>query len=220
MAGDDRRTRRGLFQAGVVAVLLCLLVVFLGVLGVMRAVDEGAGLGEAILQIPGELLVALLFFGGLAWLGLRGRDYPADDLVAPDPSRAVLLVETNPKYPPVIQAALRDLAARGFAPQTLEPLIYRLAWRAGIALPPPQFGHFGACFLVLLSLAILPCAVIVFAHLTSDGNGDLDLSTTLGFVLFTWGLLAALIALYQQSRARRSGVPPWREFKARFSTGR
>ena len=44
--------------------------------------------------------------------------------------------DVNPHYPVVIQSALRFLDDKGLARAQSAPLLHRLLWRAGIALPP------------------------------------------------------------------------------------
>ena len=45
--------------------------------------------------------------------------------------------DINPRYPAVIQSALRFLDDKGLARVQSAPLLHRVLWRMGIALPPP-----------------------------------------------------------------------------------
>lgn len=56
--------------------------------------------------------------------------------------------DINPRYPAVIQSALRFLDGKGLARVQSAPLLHRLLWRAGIALPPPILAGFGTNALV------------------------------------------------------------------------
>ena len=56
--------------------------------------------------------------------------------------------DINPRYPAVIQSALRFLDGKGLARVQSAPLLHRLLWRMGIALPPPILAGFGTNALV------------------------------------------------------------------------
>ncbi|KAF1055488.1 MAG: hypothetical protein GAK43_00283 [Stenotrophomonas maltophilia] len=44
------------------------------------------------------------------------------------------------RYPPRVQAALRQLDAAGVPRRQSAPLLYRLLWRTGISAAPPILG--------------------------------------------------------------------------------
>jgi hypothetical protein len=112
-----------------------------------------------------------------------------------------------------VQHAVDDLIDRGVRKQTAAPLLYRLLWRARIAVPPPLYqGFLGNAFfhgpLIGVPLgALLACAD---RRLAPDG------ATILGTIAGT--IFGVLMALYYRWYAWRLDLPKWTDFDHRQFT--
>lgn len=119
-----------------------------------------------------------------------------------------------------IRAAVDGLAARGVPRWIIAPPLYRLAWLAGVRLPPPLFQSFPQILLTNTLgfgfLGILTLSPIVVA-MDPGVPARVLRATLLGlipaaslFIGFVYGLA---IGAFFRARARELRLPPWRSYR-------
>jgi hypothetical protein len=119
-----------------------------------------------------------------------------------------------------IRAAVDGLRARGVPRWIVAPPLYRLAWLAGLRLPPPLFQSFAQILLtntlgfgVLGVLTISPIVVLM-----DPGVPPRVLRVTLLGVIPAASLLIGFvygmaIAGFFRARARELRLPPWHGYR-------
>ena len=103
--------------------------------------------------------------------------------------------DINPRYPAVIQSALRFLDGKGLARVQSAPLLHRLLWRLGIALPPPILAGFGTNALVQGLLFGLFWTALMWLMLWQGSERPLALLLVAGAVTGEELLLAVAVGL-------------------------
>lgn len=121
--------------------------------------------------------------------------------------------EINPRYPAVIQAALRFLDGKGLARVQSAPLLHRLLWRMGIALPPPILAGFATNALVQGLLFGLFWTGLMWLMLWQGSERPLVLLLLAG--LSAGALFGIVMAALMRSLRRHRKLPDWRQFLAR-----
>ena len=121
--------------------------------------------------------------------------------------------EINPRYPAVIQAALRFLDGKGLARVQSAPLLHRLLWRMGIALPPPILAGFVTNALVQGLLFGLFWTALMWLMLWQGSERPLALLLAAG--LLAGALFGVVMAALMRSLRRHRKLPDWRQFLAR-----
>ena len=121
--------------------------------------------------------------------------------------------EINPRYPAVIQAALRFLDGKGLARVQSAPLLHRLLWRMGIALPPPILAGFATNALVQGLLFGLFWTGLMWLMLWQGSERPLVLLLLAG--LLAGALFGIVMAALMRSLRRHRKLPDWRQFLAR-----
>lgn len=104
-------------------------------------------------------------------------------------------------------AALDHLSALGVPRLAREPLLYRLAWRMGLHLKPPHFGH----FLPNAVMASIPCSVASAAAFTAltTLSARFDASSVPEVSLAVGAYFGVAMALYYRYSARWLELGPW-----------
>lgn len=121
--------------------------------------------------------------------------------------------DINRHYPAVIQSALRFLDSKGLARGQSAPLLHRLLWRAGIALPPPILAGFGTNALVQGLLFGLFWTALMWLMLWQGSERPLVLLLVAG--LLAGALFGMVMAALMRSLRRHRKLPDWRQFRAR-----
>jgi len=124
-----------------------------------------------------------------------------------------LMNDINPRYPAVIQSALRFLDGKGMARVQSAPLLHRLLWRMGIALPPPILAGFGTNALVQGLLFGLFWTALMWLMLWQGSERPLALLLAAGLV--AGALFGIVMAALMRSLRRHRKLPDWRQFRAR-----
>lgn len=124
-----------------------------------------------------------------------------------------------------VVAARRFLAARGVAPGSVAPPLFRLCWRLGIEVAPPHFRRFGAnaltlggffgvawslCMGLLMGLGVLPHRPMPMYGLVGG---------CLLMMVVSGALFGLAMAFHYQRDARRHRVPAWPAFDPDLSAG-
>ena len=117
--------------------------------------------------------------------------------------------DINLRYPAVIQSALRFLDGKGLARVQSAPLLHRLLWRVGIALPPPILAGFGTNALVQGLLFGLFWTALMWLMLWQGSERPLAL------LLVAGALFGLVMAALMRSLRRHRKLPDWRQFRAR-----
>jgi hypothetical protein len=106
-----------------------------------------------------------------------------------------------------IHLAVEDLRARGVRHATAAPLVYRLLWRLGIAIPPPLYQSvLGTLVLHGFLFGVLLGTVLACADRRLAPYGAI-LFGTLGGVVY-----GTVMAANYRLRARRLGLSTWNEY--------
>lgn len=121
--------------------------------------------------------------------------------------------DINPRYPAVIQSALRFLDGKGLARVQSAPLLHRLLWRMGIALPPPILASFGINALVQGLLFGLFWTGLMWLMLWQGSERPLALLLVAG--LLAGALFGVVMAALMRSLRRHRKLPDWQQFRAR-----
>ncbi|MBA0224650.1 hypothetical protein D7U89_03940 [Stenotrophomonas maltophilia] len=121
--------------------------------------------------------------------------------------------DINPRYPAVIQSALRFLDGQGLARVQSAPLLHRLLWRLGIALPPPILAGFATNALVQGLLFGLFWTALMWLMLWQGSERPLALLLVAG--LSAGVLFGIVMAALMRSLRRHRKLPDWRRFRAR-----
>ncbi len=116
--------------------------------------------------------------------------------------------DINPRYPAVIQSALRFLDGKGLARVQSAPLLHRLLWRMGIALPPPILAGFGTNALVQGLLFGLFWTALMWLMLWQGSERPLALLLAAGLLAGAlFGVvMAGLMRSLRRHRNYRSGA--------------
>ena len=120
--------------------------------------------------------------------------------------------ETDSRYPAAIRAALRYLDTEGVARAQAAPLLHRMLWRAGIALPPPILAGFGVNALLQGLLFGVFWAALMWVLLWQGSERPLPLLLAAG--LLAGVLFGLVMAALMRSLRRSRRLRPWREFVA------
>lgn len=120
--------------------------------------------------------------------------------------------DIHPRYPAEIQAALRFLDGRGLARVQSAPLLHRLLWRMGIALPPPILAGFGINALVQGLLFGLFWTGLMWLMLWQGSQRPLFLLLVAG--LLSGALFGVVMAALMRSLRRHRRLPDWKQFLA------
>ncbi|HIE1098974.1 MULTISPECIES: DUF6404 family protein [Stenotrophomonas] len=120
--------------------------------------------------------------------------------------------DINPRYPAVIQAALRFLDGKGLARVQSAPLLHRLLWRSGIAVPPPILASFGINALVQGLLFGLFWTGLMWLMLWQGSERPLALLLAAG--LLAGAVFGVVMAALMQSLRRHRKLPDWKQFRA------
>lgn len=121
--------------------------------------------------------------------------------------------DINPRYPVVIQSALRFLDGRGLARAQSAPLLRRLLWRLGIVLPPPILAGFATNALVQGLLFELFWTALMWLMLWQGSERPLALLLAAG--LLAGVLFGVVMAALMRSLRRHRKLPDWRQFRTR-----
>jgi hypothetical protein len=121
--------------------------------------------------------------------------------------------DINPRYPVVIQSALRFLDGRGLARAQSAPLLHRLLWRLGIVLPPPILAGFATNALVQGLLFGLFWTALMWLMLWQGSERPLALLLAAG--LLAGVLFGVVMAALMRSLRRHRKLPDWRQFRTR-----
>jgi len=109
-----------------------------------------------------------------------------------------------------IALAQEELAARGVGKMTVAPPLFLLAWKLGVAIPPPHFLGFGPlAFLMGGSFGVLWGVIMwlfVWSHqgMPVVGAGSAALAAGV--------LFGVALASYYRWNARRLSLPSWRDY--------
>ncbi|HDS1125890.1 TPA: DUF6404 family protein [Stenotrophomonas maltophilia] len=120
--------------------------------------------------------------------------------------------DINPRYPAAIQSALRFLDGKGLARAQSAPLLHRLLWRVGVALPPPILAGFGTNALVQGLLFGLFWTGLMWLMLWQGSERPLALLLAAG--LLAGALFGVVMAALMHSLRRQRKLPGWRQFLA------
>ncbi|HDS1654336.1 TPA: hypothetical protein QEL76_002274 [Stenotrophomonas maltophilia] len=121
--------------------------------------------------------------------------------------------DINPRYPAAIQSALRFLDGKGLARVQSAPLLHRLLWRMGIALPPPILASFGINALVQGLLFGLFWTGLMWLMLWQGSERPLALLLAAG--LLAGALFGVVMAALMRSLRCHRKLPDWQQFRAR-----
>ena len=113
----------------------------------------------------------------------------------------------------MIQSALRFLDGKGLARVQSAPLLHRLLWCLGIALPPPILAGFGTNALVQGLLFGLFWTALMWLMLWQGSERPLVLLLVAGLV--AGALFGLVMAALMRSLRRHRKLPDWRQFRAR-----
>lgn len=145
--------------------------------------------------------------------------------VARDPMQAHMSEEAIQaelgRYPPVVRAALLALREQSQGRADIRPPLHRLLWRAGVPAPPFDFGHFGWNLAVLGTAMFFAAPFWIYLYAIVERvtavEPDVHMALVSAHVItFVLAVIALAMSAYMRSEARRTGLPTWREFKARF----
>ncbi len=120
--------------------------------------------------------------------------------------------DINRHYPPVIQSALRFLDSKGLARAQSAPLLHRLLWRVGVALPPPILAGFGTNALVQGLLFGLFWTGLMWLMLWQGSERPLALLLVAG--LLAGAVFGVVMAALMHALRRHRKLPGWRQFLA------
>ncbi|MDD1793754.1 DUF6404 family protein [Enterovibrio makurazakiensis] len=106
-----------------------------------------------------------------------------------------------------LDRAHQVLLKKGFSGAAINPIIYRLARKVGIKLPPPQFAHFGANILAgTLWFGTLWGVIMWFMQWQTLG---VSLSYAVNASLITGMFFGLLMSIWYRISAKRKSVPSW-----------
>ena len=109
-----------------------------------------------------------------------------------------------------VALVISELTARGVSKGIIAPPVFRLAWKLGIAIPPPHFLSFGALAVVTGTFfGVLWGASMWFVLWSRQGYtaGAAIIGSLAAGVLF-----GGAMASYYRWKARRLGLPSWSEY--------
>jgi hypothetical protein len=110
-------------------------------------------------------------------------------------------------------AELGDWRGEVLARVQSAPLLHRLLWRVGIALPPPILAGFGTNALVQGLLFGLFWTALMWLMLWQGSERQLALLLVAG--LLAGALFGVVMAALMRSLRRHRKLPDWRQFRAR-----
>jgi hypothetical protein len=109
-----------------------------------------------------------------------------------------------------VERVIRELNAKGVSPLTTAPPLFRAAWAAGVRVPPPFFIGFLPLFVVMAGAFGAPFGL--FLWIAQRWTIALPVR---GLVLVSacgGALFGPFMASYSRWKARRLGLPSWREY--------
>lgn len=103
-----------------------------------------------------------------------------------------------------------DLTARGIGKGAIAPPLFRLAWKFGVAIPPPHFLSFGAVATVTGTFfGVFWGAIMWLAIWSHQGQ---PFSRVVVLSLFAGVLFGVSMASYYRWKVRQLFLPSWREY--------
>ena len=103
-----------------------------------------------------------------------------------------------------------DLAARGVRKMTIAPPFFWLAWKMGVAVPPPHFLGFGALGLLMGGFFGVFWGAIMWLFVWSHQRMPV---IGAGIVAVAAGLFFGIaMASYYRWSARKLSLPSWRNY--------
>jgi membrane associated rhomboid family serine protease len=107
---------------------------------------------------------------------------------------------------------LEDFKRRGIQAYSTAPPLYRLLWRMGIEVPPPHFGSFGSITLIMgLYFGVFWGLAMWFLVWRGD---DMPIAIAVTASVLAGLLFGAIMAVYFRWRARKLGLPSWKDYPA------
>lgn len=120
--------------------------------------------------------------------------------------------ETDHRYPADIQVALRFLDRSGVPRREAAPLLHRMLWRLGVALPPPILAGFLTNTLLQGLLFGVFWTVLMWLLLWQGRAPALELLLLAGVAAgVMFGLVMAALMWFLRG-ARK--LPTWRQFRS------
>ncbi|WP_164281009.1 DUF6404 family protein [Stenotrophomonas indicatrix] len=120
--------------------------------------------------------------------------------------------ETDHRYPADIQVALRFLDRSGVPRREAAPLLHRMLWRLGVALPPPILAGFLTNTLLQSLLFGVFWTVLMWLLLWQGRAPALELLLLAGGAAgVMFGLVMATLMWFLRG-ARK--LPTWRQFRS------
>ncbi|MEZ9526002.1 DUF6404 family protein [Enterovibrio norvegicus] len=113
------------------------------------------------------------------------------------------------KFEQQLDHAHQVLLEKGFLPSSISPIIYRLARRVGIKVPPPQFCAFAVN--VLFGIAWFGTIWGVIMWFMQWRSLGVSVFYAFNASLLTGVVFGLLMASWYKFSAKRKGVPSWKE---------
>lgn len=110
-----------------------------------------------------------------------------------------------------VALAVSDLTARGVKKGAISPPIFRLAWRLGIAIPPPHFLGFGGLAMIMGAFFGVLWGAFMWIFFWRDQG--LPVFAVVGLSLAAGVLFGIAMASYYRWKARKLGLPSWRDYQ-------
>ncbi len=115
------------------------------------------------------------------------------------------------RYPRSIRAALQVMQAAGVPTPMQAPLVYRLLWRTGLAVPPPVLAGFLANAVLMGALFALGWGGLMWLLLARSTL--LPAAAVLGGACVAGVLFGGAMALLMRWQQQRYRLPAWREIR-------
>lgn len=109
-----------------------------------------------------------------------------------------------------IALVISELTARGVSKGAIAPPAFRLAWKLGVAIPPPHFLSFGALAMVMGTFFGVLWGIFMWFVLWS--RQGYTVGGTIVASLAAGTLFGVAMASYYRWKAQKLYLPPWSDY--------